>query len=404
MFDTFVHHRSVRRVRGVLGCLGVFIAAWSSLACAQNAPIVTVARVPSGGIQPQIIAKNGIYHLAYLKGDPKANDVFYARSTDGQNWSAPLRVNSQPGSAIAMGTIRGAHLSVGRNGRVFVAWNGSGSAQPRLDFVPESAKKYGASPFLFSRLKEDGSAFEPQRNLMTKTFNLDGGGSLAADDEGRVYLVWHANDRDGQDEAGRRVWIARSSDDGATFSTETPVWNEPTGICGCCQMRVLAENGGTVTLLYRSAGEVVNRDTYALVSNDKGVTFQGLKIHDWKIGACPMSSYSLIKDGARLLAAWESDKQVFLAPLGADMKPQGIAPAPGKGDNRKHPVLAANKDGQILMVWTEGTAWARGGRLRWQVFDAQGRALGKAGEQDGLPVWSYATVIAGLDGKFTVLY
>jgi hypothetical protein len=393
-----------RSPRHIVGSLTVLMATLSPLAYAQNAPEVTIARVPNGGIQPQIVAKDGVWHLAYLKGDAKASDVFYARSTDGQNWSAPLRVNSQAGSAIATGTIRGAHLTIGRNGRVFVAWNGSNTAQPRLDYVPEKARKYGTSPFLFTRLKEDGSAFEPQRNLMTKTFNLDGGGSLAADDEGRVYAVWHANDKDAQEEAGRRVWIARSTDNGATFSTEAPVWNETTGVCACCQLRLLAENGGKVTLLYRSAGEVVNRDSYALRSTDAGATYRGSKIHDWKIGACPMSSYALAKDSARLLAAWESSEQVFFAPLSDDMKPQGIAPAPGQGDNRKHPVLAVNNDGQILLAWTEGTGWARGGMLRWQLFDAQGRAIGRGGEQNGVPVWSYSAAFARPDGGFTILY
>ena len=34
---------------------------------------------------------------------------------------------------------------------------------------------------LFARLDDDGTAFETQRNLMTYTQGLDGGGSVAAD-------------------------------------------------------------------------------------------------------------------------------------------------------------------------------------------------------------------------------
>ena len=374
--------------------------------CAQAAPDVTLSRLPDGAMQPQIVSKSGVLHLVFLKGEPRACDVFYQRSTDsGQTWSAPLRVNSQAGSAIAMGTIRGAQLAVGKNGRVFVAWNGSNDAQPRNSWVPESAKKFGASPYLFARLKDDGSAFEPQRNLMTKTFNLDGGGSLAADDEGRVYAVWHANDKAEQNEGGRHVWIARSTDEGATFNAETPAWNEPTGVCGCCQLKIMAENGGKVTLLFRAASEVVNRDTFALFSSDAGAKFSGTKIHDWKIGACPMSSYSLDKNGAVTFAAWESDKRVFYSPLDNSMKATSIVEAPGKGENRKHPALAINGEGQTLLVWDENTAWARGGKLRWQIFDKDGRRVPIAsGERDGLPVWSYAAAFARPDGGFTILY
>ncbi len=374
--------------------------------CVQAAPDVTLARLPNGAMQPQIVSKNGALHLVFLKGEPRACDVWYQRSADwGQTWSAPLRVNSQAGSAIAMGTIRGAQIAVGKNGRVFVAWNGSGDALPRNSWVPESAKKYGASPYLFARLKEDGSAFESQRNLMTKTFNLDGGGSLGADEEGHLYAVWHANDKDGQNEGGRHVWITKSSDDGATFSAESSVWNEPTGVCGCCQLKILAENGGKVAVLYRAATDVVNRDTFALVSADNGQTFTGGKIHDWKIGACPMSSYALDKSGGVTLAAWESEERVFYSPLDAGMKATNIVEAPGKGTNRKHPALVANGEGQTLLVWDENTAWARGGKLRWQIFDNAGKSVpNSSGERDGLPVWSYAAAFARPDGGFTILY
>src|SRR6266436_4986464 len=87
---------------------------------------VTVIRTPDNGIQPQAASDSkGVVHLIYYKGDPGAGDIFYVRRLPGQaDFSKPLRVNSRPGSAIAMGTIRGAQLAVGKNGRIHVAWNG----------------------------------------------------------------------------------------------------------------------------------------------------------------------------------------------------------------------------------------------------------------------------------------
>jgi hypothetical protein len=55
-----------------------------------------------------------------------------------------LRVNSQQGSAIAAGAIRGAHLAVGRNGRVHVAWNGSSTGPTARSAQPGNAP--GQSP------------------------------------------------------------------------------------------------------------------------------------------------------------------------------------------------------------------------------------------------------------------
>jgi hypothetical protein len=65
---------------------------------------VRVLSVPDNGIQPQIaLAENGL-HLTYFSGDPKHGDVFYARSDDlGRTFSSRIRVNSQAGSAIAIG-------------------------------------------------------------------------------------------------------------------------------------------------------------------------------------------------------------------------------------------------------------------------------------------------------------
>jgi hypothetical protein len=369
--------------------------------CAVAAPIVEVQRVPDGGLQPQVIAQGATVYLFYFKGDPKAGDLFYASSTNGgATFGTPLRVNSQPGSAIATGTIRGVQAALGRDGILHAVWNGSANAQPR-SVAPPEAQKFGTSPLLYARLKN--GAFEAQRNLMTKTFNLDGGASVAADNEGRVYVAWHANDQAGQNEGSRRMWLARSTDDGATFSAENPVWNEPTGVCACCQVKPEAAKGGRVLLLYRSASDVVNRDTFLLTSRNGGETFTGAKIHPWKIGACPMSSYAFGGAGDNLLAAWESDDQIFWAKVGFDGKVGPVQAAPGQGANRKHPVLAVNARGEILLAWTDGTGWARGGAVCWQIYDAEHKPL-SSGRRAGMPAWSKVAVWARPDGNFGLIF
>src|SRR5438309_1030100 len=70
---------------------------------------VAVIATPEGGIQPQAVADDaGVVHLIYFQGDPGGGDLFYVRSKPGTTeFSKPIRVNSQPGSAVAIGTIRG---------------------------------------------------------------------------------------------------------------------------------------------------------------------------------------------------------------------------------------------------------------------------------------------------------
>ena len=152
---------------------------------------------------------------------------------------------------------------------------------------------------LYTRLNDKGDAFEPQRNLIQNRPGLDGGGSVAADQEGNVYVAWHApkdgkgesgrpvhghgpahlkerkghadhhvhdphaghgqahsKEAHGHGEANRYVWVARSNDDGHTFAPEIAANAKPTGVCACCGMRIFADAGGRVFILYRGATEM----------------------------------------------------------------------------------------------------------------------------------------------------
>jgi hypothetical protein len=104
-----------------------------------------------------------------------AGDVRHVRRAKGaRDWSAPVAVNSEPQSAIAMGTIRGAQLASGKDGSLHVVWNG--------------AMKSGGngSPLFYARLEAGQAKFTPQRNLLGNTGALDGGASVAAR---RPYVV-----------------------------------------------------------------------------------------------------------------------------------------------------------------------------------------------------------------------
>lgn len=369
---------------------------------ADDAGLVRFVRVPHAGIQPQaLVDGKGTIHLLYFAGDPKQGDLFYVHSSDdGATFSEPIRVNSQPGSAIAMGTIRGGQIALGRNNRVHVAWNGSGIAVPEGPLNPEAGKT--GMPMLYTRMNDTGTAFEPQRNLMKDTFGLDGGGSVAADASGNVYVAWHGKGKDAvKGEAGRQVWILRSSDDGITFTPEAPAWSQSTGVCGCCGLGLFASRSGSLFGLYRSATENTHRDIYLLTSPDRGRSFTGRMMHKWDINACPMSSMGFAESAGTVLGAWETGGQVYYSSLAA--QPSEPISAPGDGKNRKHPRLSSNGK-QTLLVWTEGTGWQRGGSLAWQLFDAGGKPTAISGMKPGTPVWSFAATVKGRDKTFLIFY
>ncbi len=378
-------------------CLSLFAAALFA------APDIQTIRTPNNGIQPRaILDRSGTLHLLYYLGDHLHGDLFYVKSSDlGATWSSPLRVNSEPGTAIAAGTIRGGEMAIGKNGRVHVAWNGSSNAAPSGPLNPESGQR--GAPMLYSRLNDSHTGFEPERNLMTRTFGLDGGGVVAADLAGHVYVSWHGKTPGAaKGEAGRQVWIAESDNNGKTFAVERPAWNQPTGACGCCGMAIFADSKGVVRALYRSATENVHRDIYLLTAPRGSRVFEGRKLDTWNINACPMSSMDFAQAGDKVEGAWETGGHVYFEDLTAANAVR-IA-APEGGQNQKHPRLAIAPDGETLMAWTEGTGWNRGGSLAWQLYDAPGKPLGKKCAQPGVPAWSFGAVVAKPHGGFLVLY
>jgi hypothetical protein len=397
----------MRRLFALYLVLVAFGAGSAPVAAAGESKVVTL-RVPHGGNAPQVaVDENGVAHLIYFKaarGD--LGDVFYVRTADGgATFSPPVRVNSQPNSA---GAARVPRVAVGPGGRVHVVWNGSTGALPkgRPNPAMPADSPYNGTPVLYARLNDDGTAFEPQRNLMRKTFTLDGGASVAADGDGNVYAVWHAAAEGLPDgERGRRVWVAKSADGGKTFGEEVLAWDKPVGACGCCHVRAYAEKGGAVYVLFRAAESALDRDTYLLVSRDGAKTFTGAEVDPWRTPVCPMSSMTLARTPAGVVAGWETDGRVLFGTLAGDgaVVNGRDEPAPGSR-GRKYPEVATNAAGESIRVWTEGMGWKKGGAVAWQVYDRDGRPTDAKGRQDGVPADGAAAVFPRPDGSFAIVY
>ncbi|HEY6466032.1 MAG TPA: hypothetical protein VIY69_08580 [Candidatus Acidoferrales bacterium] len=388
------------RIAAIVGCVLVFgVTALSRVATAPGMPAITAVHVPSGGIQPQTaVDRAGVLYMIYFKGDASAGDIEYVeRKADAMDFSLPIRVNSQPGSAMAIGTVRGPQMALGRDGRVYVVWMGSKQAKP--------TGPNGADPILFSRLDDSHKTFEPQRNLMQYATGINGGLSVAADQNGGdVYVIWHATGTT-PGEANRRVYVTRSTDGGKIFGRETAVSPAAIGACGCCGMRGFVDSGGAVYILYRAAGENVHRDMTLLVSTDHAKTFRATTVATWKLDACPMSTNYLSEADGRVFAAWETMGQVYFDEINPRTFELSAAfSAPGDAQDRKHPSVAANSRGDVLLAWTEGTAWSRGGTLAWQLYDESGQAIGVEGHAEGVPVWGLPSIVTERGGNFEIFY
>ncbi len=122
---------------------------------------------------------------------------------------------------------------------------------------------------------------------------------------------------------------------------------------------------------------------------------------------CIMSTEALGGSAAADVMAWETDGQIFTARINPKTHALSAPIAmPGAGKGRKHPAVAVNKNGNVLVAWTEGTGWNRGGGLAWQVFDAKGQPVAaETGRvRDGIAAWSTPAVFGKADGGFVVLH
>jgi hypothetical protein len=366
---------------------------------------VQVLRVPDGGLKPSVaMDERGTVHLAYFKGKPDGGDIYYVISNDeGRTFSPAKRVNSQPASVQGTSSIRGPQLALGRGNRPHIVWIGAASAEPRLEMEGELKKqKFANTPLLYSRANDDRSGFEPQRNVVTRTCNLDGN-SVAADHDAHVYVTWHGSLLDDpKDEPHRAVWVAISADDGRTFAQEKNALPTPTGACGCCTLNARVDAQGALAIIYRIASDTQTRDEHLLLSRDHGRTFTNTKLDTWKLPNCPMSSAALLPTGTTLLAAWENAGKIRATPVGSKL-PDAWAVS-GDSTSAKTPAMAVNGRGEVLFVWTEGTGWGRGGSAVWRVFNNAGEPLGDAARADGVPAHGWVAAFTRSDGSFAVVF
>ena len=377
----------------VLSCAAALLCPVSTATRSVDpTPRVELLRVPEAGLQPDVaVDADRRVHLIYFSGEPLHGDVFYTRLEPDGRFARASRVNTQPGTVVATGNVRGAHLAVA-SGRVHVAWLGS-----------DRARNGEVAPMLYTRSRPDGT-FEPERNVHQNAGPIDGG-SVAADSQGHVYVAWHSETPGQKGEATRRAWMARSTDEGTTFAPEVAASPASAGACGCCGTGMFADRRGTAYVLFRAARESAHRETVLLTSADSGSTFASQVLQDWPIAACPMSTYALSEGGGAVVAAWETAGQIYWASIDPSTRTAATPiAAPGDANGRKHPSIARNENGETLVAWTEGMGWSRGGSVAWQRFDRAGSPVGDIGRADGVPAWSLVSAFVRPDGRFAIIY
>ena len=132
-----------------------------------------------------------------------------------------------------------------------------------------------------------------------------------------------------------------------------------------------------------------------LIRLDAAGAVQGrAHLSEWRTGQCPMSQASLLPTEDGVLAAWETAGAIQAARVRFTGSSMELGRTVTLGQKARHPSVARDGDGRILVAWSEGTGWNKGGAVAWQVFDEHFGPTTSVQRQNDLPVWGTVAAAA----------
>jgi hypothetical protein len=164
-------------------------------------------------------------------------------------------------------------------------------------------------------------------------------------------------DNSNPDQGTSSVYLAKSIDQGATFSRNVRIAEQA---CPCCRPTLAFGPPGKVFVASRRVfpGEI--RDMVVSTSRDGGQTFaQPVRVHDdgWKLNGCPDSGPALAESNGNLYTVWMTEGQEARPSMQHTHSVDGARsfsePRDISGDvlDPNHPVLRTESDGTTWLVF-----------------------------------------------------
>ena len=118
-----------------------------------------------------------------------------------------------------------------------------------------------------------------------------------------------------------------------------------------------------------------------------------------------MSSVTLLPHNKQLLIATEQEGTIRLNHKPLDKSSLNSFSNQQQSWKGKHPSMATDPNGNVLLTWAEGAGWAKGGTLRWVIMNKSGKVVAKSPSENQLeiPVWSFPSALH-LQAEFQVIY
>jgi hypothetical protein len=255
--------------------------------------------------EPQMAANGSEVMLTFGAG----NAIYFSRSVDsGKIFSNPVKVAEA--EVVPLSRHRGPRIALSGGTVVISAVTGRNLATgPHAHGLPSDGD------LMVWRSVDNGKSWSKAVVINDEPgAPTEGLHSLAADQRGNLFAAW-LDKRGGN---GVKLYGARSTDRGATWSKNFLIYQSPEGsICQCCHPSAVIDPHGQILMMWRNwLGGA--RDMYLARSRD-GAAFtkpEKLGAGSWPLNACPMDGGGLVISQDRVVTAWRRDHDIFLASPG----------------------------------------------------------------------------------------
>jgi hypothetical protein len=274
----------------------------------------------------------------------------------------------------------------GTDGRLYVAAGGApselrdtlgpiephGEAPPKLAYAPDGSlyalyavakvvpgRRFPMSSLRLARSADDGATWSTPLTIASDSaFGTRNFHALHTGSDGSVYVAWLESNQ-----GKSKTFLTRSTDAGTTWST--PVMADSAQSCPCCRTAIATAPDGALYLAWRTVLPGNVRDVVVARSNDHGATWTApVRVHadNWVFDGCPHAGPSMQVDSTGAVhIAWWTGKQGAAGTYYARSTDGGTtfhAPVPlgvGEFSAPAHVQLALGPQGTVVTVWDDGT-------------------------------------------------
>ncbi len=204
--------------------------------------------------------------------------IMFSKTTDGgASWSEAMRINQKAGNCIdSDSTVEGAVPAIGPEGQVYVAWSGPegivfdksyDQGETWLDEdIPVDSHPTGWDYDIPGIYRANG--------LPVTTCDTS-----QSPNRGTIYINW-SDQRNGEDDTD--IWLARSTDEGESWSNPIRVNNDAPGNQQFFTWMTIDQSNGNLYFVFydRRGLDGLATNVYMAMSEDGGETFYNYKIND----------------------------------------------------------------------------------------------------------------------------